>query len=199
RLAGLLDEPASKASELSEAVRGICSHLGDADYAVSVALQAVQLDPSALGALDTAAELLVQQERWQELARVYEQVLAELQDSTVQQEIGSKLGALYSERLESPERTISAYERVLEEDDTRVDLRRQLVELYSIRGEHQLALSHCRRALKAEPGNHELYRRAYGLLDKLGEADAAWNAAMVLDCLGEADINEQLVADAHRP
>src|SRR5690606_27639070 len=33
----------------------------------------------------------------------------------------------------------------------------------------------------------------------LGQVDAAWNAAMVLDCLGEADINEQLVADAHRP
>src|SRR5690606_12818331 len=117
----------------------------------------------------------------------------------VQLAIGPQLGELYRDKLHAPERTITAYERVLEEDSTRVDLRRQLVELYTTRGEYALALSHCRRALKASPHDHELYRKVYALLDKVGEVDAAWNAAMVLDCLGEADINEQLVADAHRP
>src|SRR5690606_15554807 len=114
-------------------------------------------------------------------------------------EVGPKLGALYRDKLGAPDRTISAYERVLQGDPSRGDVRRQLVDLYTARGEHALALLHCRRALRAEPGDHELYRKVYALLDKLGEADAAWNAAMVLDCLGEADINEQLVADAHRP
>ena len=199
RFAELHADPVQQAEELVTAVQDICRYLGDADYAVQVALEALAAHPSGLAALDAAAGLMADEQRYNDLARIYEQVVQSTDDASIQLAIGPRLGELYRDKLHAPERTITAYERVLEEDSTRVDLRRELVDLYTTRGEYALALSHCRRALKADPHDHELYRKVYALLDKVGEVDAAWNAAMVLDCLGEADINEQVVADAHRP
>src|SRR5690606_17728757 len=184
RLAELLTDPGEQAAQLVNAVGEICRELGDADYAVQIAQRALEVHPSGLAALDSAAQLLKNEERWSDLARIYEQVLQSNGHPDVQLAIGPQLGELSRDKLHAPERTITAYERVLEEDSTRVDLRRQLVELYTTRGEYALALSHCRRALKASPHDHELYRKVYALLDKVGEVDAAWNAAMVLDCLG---------------
>jgi hypothetical protein len=37
------------------------------------------------------------------------------------------------------------------------------------------------------------------LFDKCGRPDGAWNAACALEVLGEADVNESLVAETHRP
>jgi hypothetical protein len=37
------------------------------------------------------------------------------------------------------------------------------------------------------------------LFDRSGNADGSWNAASALDALGEADVNESLLASAHRP
>jgi tetratricopeptide (TPR) repeat protein len=199
RLCERLVDPVERAEELCEATRLVCLHQRDADYAVSLALEALTADPSALEALDHVAALLGVEGRFQELARIYEQVVQRFDDRALHQAVGPKLGALYRDQLGAPELTITAYERVLEEDSSRVDVRRQLVDLYSTRGEHSLALWHCRRAIKADPGDRELYRKIYSLLDRVGETDAAWNAAMVLDYLGEADIHEQLLADAHRP
>ncbi len=198
RLARLLVDPAERGRELAEAACEIGSHLGDVDFASAVALEAVQAHPSALAGLERAAEMLEQAERWQDLASLYEQA-SQIDDAALQLQLGPKLGAIYRDKLHAPERTITAYERVLEEDSTRVDLRRQLIDLYSTRGENELALLHCRRVLRAEPRDHALYRKAYSLFERLGELDGAWNAAMVMDVLGEADINEQVVADAHRP
>lgn len=198
-LARLLTDPEERAAELTETAREVRDDLGDADYAVQVALEAVAADAHAIDAVECAEVLLARAERWQDLAAFYERLLQEVDERELALRIGPKLGALYRDHLEAPERTISAYERVLEEAPERVDLRRELIDLYIERGADRMALTHCRSALKTTPGERDLYRKAYMLLDRVGATDSAWNAAVVLECLGEADINEQLVADAHRP
>jgi len=43
------------------------------------------------------------------------------------------------------------------------------------------------------------YRRLYEASNRSGDADGAYRAALCLDALGEADINESLLASTHRP
>jgi golgin subfamily B member 1 len=53
--------------------------------------------------------------------------------------------------------------------------------------------------VRAAPRTAAALRRALRLFDKSGQADGAWNAACALEILGEADINESLLAGARCP
>jgi len=67
------------------------------------------------------------------------------------------------------------------------------------RGELQQALAHALIAVREYPRNPTRLRTALRLFDKCGQADGAWNAACALETLGQADINESLLAGARRP
>ncbi len=61
------------------------------------------------------------------------------------------------------------------------------------------ALALCQQRARLAPLQAATYQQAYELFDALGSRDGAWNAASVLDDLGEADINESLLVSQHKP
>src|SRR5262249_33241820 len=103
------------------------------------------------------------------------------------------------EKLSDPARATAALERAAALNPGDAAVRLRLSGLCEDSGDFARALSHLLLALRAEPRNVAGYRRATRLFDKCGRPDGAWNAACVLEVLGEADVNESLLADAHRP
>jgi hypothetical protein len=61
------------------------------------------------------------------------------------------------------------------------------------------ALDAFRKALAVTPRDTEVYRSVLSAFERAGRPDGRFHAASVLDALGVADVNESLLASAHRP
>lgn len=200
KLADALDGDSSRrARVLIEAAREAEEHLPDKQQAVELCEQALEADSSALEALEIAAPLLAKKRRWTELGELYESVLERTRDAQVAWDLAKKLGMLRRDELDDLEGAKSAFLRALEHEPGDTELRYWTAELFEAEGDIEHAADQFRAAARTRSDDPDVFRRALWLFEKTGEADCAWSAASVLDLLGEADINESLVADAHRP
>jgi tetratricopeptide (TPR) repeat protein len=172
---------------------------GERNLALSLLERWLNVDPNALAAADRMAQLFADGERWEELATLYESVVPRVSEPKVARALVSKIDTLCRGQLKDPSRAIPSIEHAarLAPDDPGMNFR--LAELYEDRKAFSSALTHLLAALRADPGNAPGYRTAVRLFDRSGDADGAWNAASALDLLGEADVNESLLASAHRP
>jgi hypothetical protein len=66
-------------------------------------------------------------------------------------------------------------------------------------GELDPAFAAFRGVLGANPRDADAYRALLTAFEKAGKPDGRFHAASVLDALGAADVNESLLASAHRP
>lgn len=200
RLADALgDDTGRRAAVLAEAARVASEHLPNKDEAIELARAALDADPSALSALEVAATLMARRRRWPELAELYQHVVSRSPDPHVQWDLGKRLGMLYLAEIHDVEAAKRAFAHALEREPGDIDLVWQIADLCEGEQDFHGVAEVLRRAAPHLPVGADLYRRALRAFDKTGEADPAWAAASVLDFLGEADINESLVADAHRP
>jgi tetratricopeptide (TPR) repeat protein len=199
RLAELSDDPVRRGQLLTDAARISESSLPNKGEAIELARQALEADAGALAALEIAATLLGKQRRWRDLAELYGAVLERTRDDPVAWDIAKKLGVLARDQLDDATLAKRAFSRALNHDPGDVELRYWLSELLQAEGDPAGAAAEMRRAARDAPRDPDVFRRALWLFEKSGEADAAWCAAAALDQLGEADINESLLADAHRP
>jgi hypothetical protein len=188
--------------DVPEALAGAAelrAEAGDDDGALELLERWLRADRNAIAAAELAARLLSKRQRWHDLATLYEFVLEGVSEPVAAVELALELWALCREKLGAPQQARSALLRAAElaPDDGRV--RRPLLELEEQRGDSQAALRHLRALLRTEPGGAENFRTALRLLGDCAHPDAAWNAACALDVLGEADINESLLAHTHRP
>lgn len=156
-------------------------------------------DPNALVAADRMAQGLAEGERWDELATLYESVLSRVSEPGVAVALALKIDALCNGLLRNPARAVQPLECAARLAPTEATVRFRLAELYEGRGGFSTALTHVLDALRADPGHVPGYRTAMRLFERAGNADGSWNAASALEALGEADINESLLASAHRP
>ncbi|MFC1641412.1 tetratricopeptide repeat protein [Myxococcota bacterium] len=193
------EDRARHARLLVQAANAVQEYLGDVAYAVDLGEQALNADPRAYEALELVANLLVTAEDWEHLARLYEAVLEGECDDWVTLDLGEKLGVLYRDKLENPERAAEALERGLAVDRTNARFHLLLGETYTVLGDPARALTHCRAAIREQPEEPGGYQVAYELFNQLGELDGSWLAASVLDYLGDPEINQSLLANAHRP
>jgi tetratricopeptide (TPR) repeat protein len=172
---------------------------GDGATALAFLERWLAADPNALNAAEMAATLLAQARRWDKLAALYEMVLTRVSDARVAVEVALTLHGLCKDELGDPARARAPMEHAarLAPNDPRVRL--LLQELGEAQGDFSQALAHVRAALRADPGHVASYRSALRLFERCAFPDGAWNAACVLEALGEADINESLLAGAHKP
>lgn len=175
------------------------AHAGDSSGALELYERWAALDPNSPEALDRAVATLSAAEAWDELERFSTAVLSRITDADAAVELALQIDALCRERLGDPARATAALERAAELAPEDATLRLRLSGLCEDIGDYVRALGHLVRALRAEPKHAAGYRRAMRLFDKCGRPDGAWNAASALEALGEADVNESLLADAHRP
>jgi tetratricopeptide (TPR) repeat protein len=200
RLAALLEEhPARRARLLLAAARTAAEHLPRGGDAVALARSALEADPTALEALEVAASILVKKRNWSELAELYELLLENTDDPMLAWDLAKKLGQLYRDELDDLEGAKRSFGIAVERKPEDVELRFALYELELAEQNHDAAADQMRRAAEQASDQPEIFRRALWCFEKTNETDAAWNAACVLDEMGEADINESLLADTHRP
>jgi tetratricopeptide (TPR) repeat protein len=193
---GSVDE---RAHALFEASRLAESGLGDQALARSLVTEGLALAPARLELLDRASSLFGDAGQHAELFAHYERAIAESHDRDEVARLAFKLEELAQAGGVEPSRLARALERVLAVDPGNLPACDRLVELYAAGGAVEPALGFCRRAARLAPTRARTYRRALALFESAGATDGAWNAASVLDCLGEADINEALLASQHKP
>jgi tetratricopeptide (TPR) repeat protein len=198
-LARLLEDDTDRARVLVAAARTAAAHLPNGGDAIELARQALEDDPTQLEALEVSANLLGTRRRWRELAELYEWLLERLREPQVVWDLSKKLGQLCLAELEDKPGAIRAYVRALEANPSDIDLRFELVDLYQASSDWDRAASSLCEAANWTPSEPRVYRRALACFEKLKDGDRAWLAASVLDELGDADINESLLADTHRP
>ncbi len=199
RWARLETEGVARGSILAAAARTAAEHLPNGGDAVELARQALEADPGALEALEVAANLLGTRRRWRELADLYEWLIERARDEQVIWDLAKKLGMLAKGELGDRPAAIRAFCRAAEANPADFHLRFLLADLYEADGDFASATKEMCAAAHFAPSEPDVYRRALAGFEKLKEADRAWCAASVLDELGEADINESLLADTHRP
>jgi cellulose synthase operon protein C len=199
RLAELHTDPVRRAQVLTDAARIAASSHPNRSDAAELAQRALEADAGALAALEIAAQWLGKQRRFGELAGLYESVLERSCDAPVAWDLAKRVGLVRRDQLDDAAGAKRAFARALEHDPSDVELRYLLAELLQAERAHAAAADQMRLAARFAPRDPDAYRRALWLFEQLGEADAAWCAAVALDQLGEADINESLLADAHRP
>jgi tetratricopeptide (TPR) repeat protein len=172
---------------------------GDAAGARELYVRWLALDSNALPALEKAAEALAGAQAWDELVRLYSAMLSRVTDPEIAVDLAFHIDGICREKLDNPAYATAALERAAQIAPDDATLRLRLSGLCEDIGDHEHALTHLLLALRAEPGHVAGYRRAMRLFDKCGRPDGAWNAACALEVLGEADVNESLVAETHRP
>jgi tetratricopeptide (TPR) repeat protein len=194
----LVGEPARRAYVLEDAARIAAQRLGDRNTAIRLAKEALDVDPTALGALELAATELGASEEWDELTQVYEGVLARLQNGPIAARIAVHLGTIRHERLGDLDGAARALERALACEAHDPGVHRRLAEIHEARGETLWAIRRRRAETRVAPGSTGAYAAALGLFASTGDVDAAWNASAALVALGGADDRTRAIYESFR-
>lgn len=174
------------------------SESGDIDGALELLRRWLKVEPDALAAAQLAARLLTKYERWKELAELYELIIERVSEPAVAVELTLELAKLYRESLEDEERASQALERAAKLAPADARLHLPQVELEEKRGNYPEALSHLRAALRTDPRSAHGHRTALRLFSLCDRKDGAWNAACVLEVLGNPNVDEATLASVHR-
>lgn len=193
------DDAPKRARVLLAAAQTAAAHLPGGGDALPLAREALDADPSVFEALEVAATALGTRRRWRELAELYERVLERTKDDVVAWDLGKKLGMLCRDELDDLPGALGAFAAAARRNPADVELHFWVAELCEASKDYAGSAAQMRVAAFAAADRTDIYRRALWCFEKTGETDAAWNAACVLDELGDADINESLLADTHRP
>lgn len=187
--------PKERAASLADAAVLARDRLGDVRMALELAGAALEADPEHRDALALAEALHQKRESWTELASLYERILAQAPSL----DLALRLATLARERLSDLERAARAQRRATEIDPKDAGLERALAEIELERADFVAARRSADRTRALAPRDARSHRLSYDVALRSGDGDAAFTAAMVLDWLGEAEITESVLADAHRP
>lgn len=192
-------EGVERASALVEAARIAQTELPGAKESVELCREALQAHPETLEALEIAATVLGTARRFDDLIEIYEFVVARSTDAELCWDLGKKLGMLHRDVRDDAAAALRCFTRAAEHRVDDVELLLWIGELHQAARDHEAAAAVLRSAARVQPQDADVVRRALWAFEKTGDDDSAWNAACILDHLGEADINESLNADAHQP
>ncbi|HWA77588.1 MAG TPA: hypothetical protein VG937_34865 [Polyangiaceae bacterium] len=190
---------AERALAFGEASRIAETKLDDRELAEKLAEEALVLSPTEQQLLGRAEQLLTAEGRQAELFTHFERALEQASDPTSVARACDELERLARTELKDPARGARALERQLARNPGDFALRDRAIQLYREASQPLPALELCRAAVRISPTRAGSYRTAQSLFEAAGASDGAWNAACVLECLGEADINEALLVSQHKP
>ncbi len=173
--------------------------LSDAAAAVALFERALASDPDHVEAYAAAERVLSAAGEWQRWCALCEQLASNSSDPARKLKLWIQAAGVAGEKLADMPRAELALARALELDDDDANLLRAMAEVRLAQGACDRAIVSCREALEVEPRSPESYQLAYQIFERAGNTDGCYNAAAVLDFLGDADINQSVLADAHRP
>jgi len=114
--AAATDEPTLRGSFLRNVAETQDRELGDPRSAIVTFRRVLEADPEAIEALDDLEGLQVMVGDWEGLAWVYEQKLDRTHDAGERAGLLGRLGGLFEEQLNNPERAVSYYQRAAGEN-----------------------------------------------------------------------------------
>lgn len=164
---------------------------GDDDSGFALARRCLSLFPQSVAALQIAATLLARTERWEELAALYEQLIAGHLDPGPVAKLCVAASRLYASKLNSPDRAVRALERACELQPKQSELHLEVAALYELQSREDAAESHYRSALNHDPLNVRCHRRACAFFAWTRQLDAAWNSASIVAFFTPPDANER--------
>jgi tetratricopeptide (TPR) repeat protein len=173
--------------------------LADQEKALALVLRAVDFDPDRPGLVETAERVLGERKAWARLAEVYEHAIEKSRDRAHQVALAGWLGLLLRDRLSDLARAVKAFSHAVSLEPKNVDLRCLLAAAQASLGDHEGAIATCRDAARLAPRHAKTYRIAHGSFGALSRTDAALQAAFCLETLGEADVDEAMLVETHRP
>jgi hypothetical protein len=182
------DPAREEAALLAEAERVLAS--GDDNRALTLALQCLERFPQATRGLQIAAGVLVRTQRWQDLANLYEQLIAGHPDAAAVSKLCVAASRLYHTKLGKNARAVSAIERACELQPKNSELQLEAASLHETLSQLQFAENHYRTAISIDPLSERCYRRAAAFFAWSGQPDLAWNATCALSHLTQTDATE---------
>ncbi|RMG99750.1 MAG: tetratricopeptide repeat protein [Deltaproteobacteria bacterium] len=144
-------EDLSERSGLLRRAGGILAQaLGDLGQAFDRYAAALETDPTDADARAAFEEIAELEQRWQDVAALYEKIASGDLPADVSSDLYARLAALYEARIGDVDKAIANYERAVEIDPTRRDLLEALERLYQQQERWQDLLEVYRRQVDLE-------------------------------------------------
>jgi hypothetical protein len=163
--------------------------------------RALDDDPAHDRALHALAAVRAARGEWKELDVSYARLVdrfARQGDVERAWDTCRKLGALRRDKMRDVRGAIEAFAGAVSCKPADVDSRTMLAEMHLARSDEAEACAEFERIVEHAPMRASAYARLFTLHQRAGRVDRAWSAGMVLEELGGADMDQQIVVDQYR-
>ncbi len=158
---------------------------GQNDAALQHASQCLDTFPESASALQIVATVLVGSGQFEQLAQVYDRLIASLAPTTAAQ-LCAAAARLWHTQLGNPAQARTLLERGLSLDINNASLQRELADLLDESGDSEGALSHAFAAVRLNPMSPQAANSAFQRLERTTAVERTFNVACVLSFLGQA-------------
>lgn len=176
--------------------------LRDEDRGIALLERALDDDPAHEQALTVLVAVRSHRGQWEAIDGVYARLVdrfAKLGDVQRAWDACRKLGALRRDKLRDVAGAIEAFTGAVRCKEGDVDSRAMLAEMHLARGDEPAAVAEFERIAQHAPTRVSAYQRLFSLHHRAGRNDRAWLAALALEQLEAADVDQQIFVDQYRP
>ena len=164
---------------------------GQSEQALSIAKTCLNSFPESAHAMQIAAAILAQSQRFEELAQLYEELIALLAPNPAASQLCASAARLWATQLNDTSRAKRSLQLGLELDSNNSSLHREMAELLETSGDDEGAARHSLLAVQLNPMSVPAAKAAFIRLRKQGRSEAVFTTACLLSVLGQGD-NEAL-------
>ncbi|MDX2051129.1 MAG: tetratricopeptide repeat protein [Polyangiaceae bacterium] len=201
-IADLEQKPELKARYIYTQAQIYRDKVGDAERAVELFNESLDLNPDYLEAFERINKILTTGKDWKQLERSYRKMLHRIAgkgNSDLEHTLWHQLGLIYRDRMQATEQAIDAF-RMAAQTKAGVPIVHQiLAELYELSERYDEAIVEQRVILGGDPLSVDTYRNLYRLYLHKQAYDQAWCQAAALAFLGKAEGEELQFFEDYRP
>jgi tetratricopeptide (TPR) repeat protein len=176
--------------------------IDDADRAVELFNEALDLHPAFLEAFERINKILTQNRNWKQLERAYRKMLHRIAgkgNAELEHELWYQLGLIYRDRIGDRDKAIDAFKMASHSRPDDLKDRHILSELYEVSERFDEAVEQQRFILEKDPLKLDPYRSLYRLFLHKRTYDEAWCAAAAISFMQKAEPEEYQFFEDYRP
>jgi golgin subfamily B member 1 len=201
-ISALEENPEKKARYYYTMAQLYRDKVDDADRAVELFNDALDLHPAFLEAFERINKILTQSRNWKQLERAYRKMLHRIAgkgNADLEHELWYQLGLIYRDRISDRDKAIDAFKMASHVRPDDLKNRHILSELYEVAERFDEAIEQQRYVLENDPLKLEPYRSLYRLFLHKRTYDEAWCAAAAITFMQKAEPEEYQFFEDYRP